>query len=195
MVHHPHLPNGGFHTPSPTHLVIHHCLPAQWRFLYTIAHLPNGSFYTPSPTPLGGFRTPLRSHLTAVFVHHPHLPNGGFHVPSRTHLLAVFVHHRHPSHSAFCTASPTRRSVIFVHRRAPTPGRFLYTITHHHRGLLISHVAISIRPYWVRHFSSTVVLRTHPASARNILLYTLLADFPTEQSDEYLQKIWNFYYH
>ncbi|KAF8345638.1 hypothetical protein F5887DRAFT_169977 [Amanita rubescens] len=31
--------------------------------------------------------------------------------------------------------------------------------------------------------------------ARNILLYTLLADFPPEQDDEYLQKIWNFYYH
>ena len=31
--------------------------------------------------------------------------------------------------------------------------------------------------------------------ARNILLYTLLADLPSKASDEYLQKIWNFYYH
>ncbi|KAF8348729.1 hypothetical protein F5887DRAFT_597878 [Amanita rubescens] len=32
-------------------------------------------------------------------------------------------------------------------------------------------------------------------SARNILLYTLVTDFPSEQNNEYLQKIWNFYYH
>ncbi len=34
-----------------------------------------------------------------------------------------------------------------------------------------------------------------PVLARNILFYTLLADFPSEGIDEYLQKIWNFYYH
>jgi hypothetical protein len=34
-----------------------------------------------------------------------------------------------------------------------------------------------------------------PVLARNILLYTLLADLPSERIDEYLQRIWNFYYH
>jgi hypothetical protein len=31
--------------------------------------------------------------------------------------------------------------------------------------------------------------------ARDILLYTLLADLPSEGSDEHLRTIWNFYYH
>ena len=65
-----------------------------------------------------------------------------------------------------------------------------------HRDLSISRVAILNQLYQVHiFFCSTVQSRAHPSLARNILLYTLIADFPSERNNEYLQKIWNFYYH
>ena len=63
------------------------------------------------------------------------------------------------------------------------------------RGLSTSRVAIPIRLYLVRPLRLTVLLRAHPLLARDILLYTLLADLTSEGSDEHLRTIWNFYYH
>ena len=65
-VHHPPLPNSGFHTPfctplptHPTVVSVHHCMPTPWRVLYTIMH--------PSHC---GFCTPLLTRPMVVFIHH-----------------------------------------------------------------------------------------------------------------------------
>ena len=81
----------------PMVVFVHHCAPAQRWYLYTIAHPPNG-----------GFRTPPLTCPTVVFVRH--CP------PAQWRFSCTIVH---PSQGGFCTPSRARPTVVLMHHRRP----------------------------------------------------------------------------
>ena len=125
---HPHLPNGGFHTPSPPISQYTISRPPLW-FSYTIS-----AAYTLLPA----------QSLCSRTITHP--PNFGFIAPSVARPIMVFLHHRPPAQLWFyrtvsslpnhgvLAPAPIRSSAVLLHRHcssshgvlAPSAARLLW---------------------------------------------------------------------